>query len=606
MTAKQTIYDLVQSQSRLRPNSDFLLSPDKRDHLNFAGLGNLVFEFGHLLRRMGVSPSDRVVTALPNGPESASVFLATAASAACAPLNPNYSADQFAFYIDDLEPAAVLLPEGSESPLRKIATSAAIPVIEIRQTDTAGRFEANAVGFRRDQSPSTLGSLDDPPGSSDTALLLHTSGTTARPKLVPISHSNLLASAGNIAATLALTESDRALNIMPLFHIHGLVGVLLSSLTAGAQVVCTPGMDPEKFPGWLRQIQPTWYSGVPTMHSAVLSSVAGAVGDGSIPGKELRFIRSSSASLPVSTLHQLESTFGVPVVEAYGMTEAAHQMASNPLPPLASKPGSVGLPSGPDISIRGENGQLCAVGEVGEVLVRGETIISAYEHGRSAESFVDGWFKTGDLGYLDEDGYLFLTGRIKEMVNRGGEKVAPAAVESVLIEHPAVSEAVVFGAPHDTLGEDVVAALVLADMVAQTPTLGELRAWALSRLSAAEVPGQFVFVPEIPKGPTGKVQRSRMFDRLGDRLRATYQKPSGRIAEMLVKIWSEVLDAASIGANDNFFALGGDSLSGARVTARVRHVFQIEFDIVDLFVDPVLEGMASRIEQALIEKIRHD
>jgi acyl-CoA synthetase (AMP-forming)/AMP-acid ligase II len=343
--------------------------------------------------------------------------------------------------------------------------------------------------------------------------MLHTSGTTSRPKLVPLSQINLTTSARNIAASLDLTAADRCLNVMPLFHIHGLIAAVLSSLGAGGAVVCTPGFDAFKFFDWLRDSKPSWYTAVPTMHQLILQRARGR-GD-VIESNRLRFLRSSSAALPPSLMEQLEQAFDAPLVEAYGMTEASHQMACNPLPPGERKPGSVGRGTGVELAVMDERGALLPGGDSGEVVIRGASVTRGYESNPEANAgaFADGWFRTGDQGYLDSDGYLFLTGRLKEIINRGGEKVSPREVDEVLLQHPAVEQAVTFAVPHPRLGEEVAAAVVL--LGGETAGERELREHAARHLAGFKVPRRIVFVDEIPKGPTGKLQRIGLAQQLG-------------------------------------------------------------------------------------------
>jgi acyl-CoA synthetase (AMP-forming)/AMP-acid ligase II len=343
--------------------------------------------------------------------------------------------------------------------------------------------------------------------------VLHTSGTTSRPKIVPLAQRNICASAAHIATTLALEPADICLNIMPLFHIHGLMAAVLSSLAAGGSVVCTPGFNALKFFAWLDEAKPSWYTAVPTMHQTILARADR--NQESIARAKLRLIRSSSASLPPQVMKALEDTFGAPVIESYGMTEAAHQMASNPLPPRARKPGSVGIAAGPEIAIMDEGGKLLARGETGEVVIRGPNVTGGYEANpdANAKAFANGWFRTGDQGFLDDEGYLRLTGRLKELINRGGEKVSPLEVDEILMDHPAVQQVVTFAMPHDKLGEEVAAAVVLRD--GRTLGEGELRDFARLRLADFKVPRKIVFLPEIPKGATGKLQRIGLAQKLG-------------------------------------------------------------------------------------------
>jgi acyl-CoA synthetase (AMP-forming)/AMP-acid ligase II len=349
--------------------------------------------------------------------------------------------------------------------------------------------------------------------AEDIALVLHTSGTTSRPKIVPLSQANVTASARHIAATLATVPSDVCLNIMPLFHIHGLIAAVLSTLGAGASVSCTPGFNALKFFGWLADVNPTWYTAVPTMHQAILSRASR--NQEIIDKCRLRLIRSSSASLPPQVMAELEEVFKAPVIESYGMTEAAHQMASNPLPPRARKAGSVGIAAGPEVAIMSEDGDLLPQGEIGEIVIRGPNVTKGYENNPDAnlKGFANGWFRTGDQGMIDADGYLSLTGRLKELINRGGEKISPLEVDAILMDHPAVGQCVAFAIPHDKLGEEVGAAIVLRE--GQSVTERELRDFAAVRLADFKVPKKIVFLDEIPKGATGKLQRIGLAQRLG-------------------------------------------------------------------------------------------
>ncbi len=461
------------------------------------------------LRAMGLGPDDPVAMLLPHGVENASAFVALGSAVTTAPLNPAYRAEEIDFYLGDLGARALVVAPGAEGPAREVATRRGLAVLEL-EPDLAG----GAGAFRLHASkivgpPSSAG----PAGADDVALVLHTSGTTARPKRVPLSQRNLAASARHIAGTLELVPGDVALNVMPLFHIHGLVAAVLASLSAGASVVCVPGFNALRFFGWLDEVKPSWYSAVPTMHQAILARAPR--NPESVAGSRLRFVRSSSAALPPTVLADLEATFRCRVVEAYGMTEASHQMASNPLAPGARKPGSVGLPAGPEIAILDATGAELPRGETGEVSIRGPNVTSGYlgDPAANERAFSNGWLRTGDEGRFDEEGYLFLTGRLKELINRGGEKVSPLEVEAVLLEHPAVAEALSFGVPHDKLGEEVGAAVVLRE--GTTATERELRDHASARLADFKVPRSLLVLSEIPKGATGKPQRIGMAARLG-------------------------------------------------------------------------------------------
>jgi acyl-CoA synthetase (AMP-forming)/AMP-acid ligase II len=460
-----------------------------------------------LLNEYGIGRNDRVAIVLPNGPEMATAFIAIASGATAAPLNPAYQADEFEFYMSDLGIKALVVEQDSASPAIEAAKRLGIIVLTLTPDTEKGPGAFTLSGGTKDAA-----TRPGPAESDDVALILHTSGTTSRPKIVPLTQSNLVASASNIARTLEFTEADRALNIMPLFHIHGLIAGLLAPLSRGGSVFCTPGFNAMKFFAWMEESKPTWYTAVPTMHQAILTRAKH--NKDVIAHHPLRFIRSSSSSLPLRVIAELEAAFHAPVIEAYGMTEAAHQIASNPLHGVR-KPGSVGLAAGPEVAIMDENGDLLETGEAGEIVIRGDNVTLGYESNpkANAEAFVNGWFRTGDQGVKDGDGYISLTGRFKEIINRGGEKISPREVDEALMDHPAVLQVVTFAMPHDKLGEDVAAAVVLRE--GATATEQELRSFLSERLAAFKTPRKILFLAEIPKGPTGKLQRIGLAQQLG-------------------------------------------------------------------------------------------
>ncbi|HEV2363533.1 MAG TPA: acyl--CoA ligase [Caulobacteraceae bacterium] len=478
--------------------------------LDYRGLRDQVDGTIDFLNGVGIGRADRVATVLANGPEAATCFLAIASSATAAPLNPQYRKDEFAFYLEDLRARALVV--GPDAPAAAVEAAAGLGVPIVTLTPTlqagAGRFTLDASGLLKRAAAS-----GGPALGGDIALVLHTSGTTSRPKIVPLSGANLAASAGNVAATLKLSSADRGLEIMPLFHIHGLVAGVLAPLLAGGTVFFPPPFNALGFYSWVREARPTWWTAVPTMHQAILAR-ADRNRD-VIEGSRPRFLRSSSASLPPTVLAELEATFSAPVIEAYGMTEAAHQMTSNRLPPGKRKPGTVGVAAGPEVAVMDEAGALLAAGKTGEVVIRGPNVTAGYENNpqANAAAFTAGWFRTGDQGVMDADGYLTITGRLKEIINRGGEKVSPREVDEALMDHPAVLQAVCFAAPHDKLGEEVCAAVVLR--AGAEAGERELTAFVAERLAPFKRPRRIVFLDEIPKGPTGKLQRIGLAQRLG-------------------------------------------------------------------------------------------
>ena len=505
MTTPSDIQQLLRTGAA---DSVALSAPDRPD-LNYDGLRGHVRATVAALNRRGIGRGDRVAIVLPNGPEMASAFVAIAAGATTAPLNPAYRRPEFEFYLQDLGAKAVVLAEGDDSPARAAAAALGVAAMDIRSDPESPAGTFSFVGEPQAEAAPRGGMA----GPDDVALVLHTSGTTSRPKIVPLLHRNVCATAENIRQTLRLTTADRCLNVMPLFHIHGLMACVLSTLHAGASVYCAPGFNALRIFGWLADSDPTWYSAVPTMHQAILAR--GARNADIIERLRLRFIRSSSAALPSRVMAELEQLFGAPVVEAYAMTEAAHQMTCNPLPPAARKPGTVGIAAGPEVSVMDTEGNHLAPGKEGEIVIRGPNVTPGYENNETAnrEAFTHGWFRTGDQGFRDGDGYFTITGRLKEIINRGGEKISPREVDEVLMDHPAVQQVVTFAMPHPRLGEEVAAAVVLRD--GMDASAGDVRDFAAERLAGFKVPRKVVILDEIPKGPTGKLRRIGLADQLG-------------------------------------------------------------------------------------------
>ena len=483
-----------------------------RPAMTYAGLRALADATVARLNELGIGRNDRVAIVLPNGPEMASAFVTIGAGATTAPLNPAYRGEEFDFYLEDLNAKALVVERGSESPALAVAAARNIPVLTLvaDEAGPAGNYTLEGAGAG---GAAASGGVAQP---DDVALVLHTSGTTSRPKIVPLTQRNVTASARHIGASLSLVPGDKCLNIMPLFHIHGLIAAVLSSLGAGASVHCTPGFNALRIFNWLDEIEPTWYTAVPTMHQAILARAGRNPESVERARKNLRLVRSSSSSLPPQVMAELEKTFDAPVVEAYGMTEAAHQMACNPLPPAVRKPGSVGIAAGPEVRIMAEDGnRLLDVGETGEIVIRGPNVTPGYENNpdANASAFTDGWFRTGDQGVMDEDGYISITGRLKEIINRGGEKISPREVDEVLMDHPAVAQAVTFAMPHAKLGEEVAAAIVLRE--GKETSESEVREFVAKHLADFKVPRKVLILDEIPKGATGKLQRIGLAEKLG-------------------------------------------------------------------------------------------
>ena len=474
-----------------------LIVPDGGSTVTYSSLYNQIEQFAATLHALGIGRGDRVALALPNGVEVITAFLGIATAAAtAAPLNPAYTTDEFRFYLEDIEAKVLIVPPGGGEQARAAAPAGTLLIEASLSPDGQVRFEIT--------SPTSLPRKHTAPTPDDVALFLHTSGTTSRPKGVPLSHANLLTSAANVMATYTLTPEDVSLCVMPLFHVHGLVASTLATFRSGGTLLVPPRFSAGAFWPVVKAHHATWYTAVPTIHQVLLARAD--EDQAPAPGTSgLRFIRSCSSTLAPATMAGLETRFGCPVLEAYGMTEAAHQMASNPLPPSQRKPGSVGQGTGVQVAIMDDAGALLPTGTQGEVVIQGANVTRGYHNNpeANASSFTNGWFRTGDQGIIDADGYLTLVGRLKELINRGGEKISPREIDEALLTHPAVAEAVCFGVPDAKYGEEVAAVVVLRGDVTEATLVAHCR----ERLAAFKVPKTIYVTKEIPRTATGKIQR---------------------------------------------------------------------------------------------------
>ncbi|HKN33081.1 MAG TPA: acyl--CoA ligase [Terriglobales bacterium] len=492
--AQKTLMELLQ----VAPGENTaIILPDLGVQVAYDSLREQVFAMAEALAAAGIRRGDRVSMVLPNGLPAIVTFLAASLAGTAAPLNPSYSFDEFSFYLDDTGARVLLCPAKGAEEARRAAADRNIPVFSVEMSASGDVHLLDA--------PRGVAATE--PSPTDIALILHTSGSTGRPKRVPLQHANLVASAANVAETYHLCPDDVAMCIMPLFHIHGIVASTLAPLLSGGTVVAPNKFNALTFWRTVREHRVTWYSGVPTMHQLLLARARREHAD---HAPSLRFVRSASAPMAPEIIQRIEDTLGVPFVEAYGMTEAAHQMSSNPLPPRYRKHGSVGMPRGIGISIMDESGTHLGADQRGEVVIQGPSVFSGYENNpeANAKSFVDGWFRTGDQGLIDGDGYLHLTGRIKDLIIRGGENISPREIDEVLLRHPAVSDAVTFGCPHPTLGEEVAAAVVLHEPHGSTEAA--LLEFCRARLAEFKCPKKIHLVKSIPTTSTGKVRRCEM------------------------------------------------------------------------------------------------
>jgi acyl-CoA synthetase (AMP-forming)/AMP-acid ligase II len=492
----QTIADLfVKADKR----QSAVILPEDGTEVCYGPLSDQVERLASLLRQSGLEPGQVVGLALPNGIESLVSFLAiTRARLVAAPMSPAYKAEEFCISLKDTQ-ARIIITSSEADQVHEAAHGLSLPVwIAGRNSNGEARLSGPGPGASSKDAP-------DAPLPEDIALLMRTSGTTGMPKVVPLTHANVMASARNISTHYRLGQSDTGLVVMPLFHGHGLIGATLSALFAGGRIVLPVRFSAHAFWPLVKAQAVTWYSAAPTIHQILLVRAAS---DNAPARSGFRFVRSCSAALAPATMKELEDRFGAPVIEAYAMTETSHQVASNPLPPGARKSGTVGAATNVDVAIMGDDGALSQVGAQGEVVVRGETVMHGYYHnpGANRAAFTNGWFRTGDLGVFDSDGYLRITGRIKELINRGGEKISPMEVDAVLLSNPAVAEAASFGVPDSIYGEEIQAAVTLRADV----TAAELQAYCRSRLADFKVPKVIHFVKELPRDSTGKVERFRL------------------------------------------------------------------------------------------------
>ncbi|TPQ40517.1 non-ribosomal peptide synthetase, partial [Bradyrhizobium guangdongense] len=575
--------------ARTTPHAPSVMAPG-RPPLAYAALNDSTGAAIRTLRGLGIGPADRVAVALPRGADTALGLIAVAASCACVPINPDLTADELQRYFSELKLKALVTRADLNSASREAARALGIAVIDFipGPDENLGDYQLTGPSVGSAVAGGATRAEDD-------AFILLTSGTAARPKMVPLTQAAVCRSAFNAGQVLSLGPRDRLLNVLPLFHAHGLISGLFTALAAGSSVICTGGFDAISFFDWTKALQPSWYTAVPAIHRALLT--AAEQDPQRAERSPFRVIRSASSSLAPAILEGLEAMFGVPVIETYGMTEAASQIAANPVE--RRKVGSVGRAAGPEIAIMDADGAMLPAGQHGEIMLRGPTMARGYynDEETTRASFRGDWFRTGDLGYLDEDGYLFIVGRIKDVINRGGQKISPLEVEEALLAHPEVLEAGVFAVPHKKLGENVAAVVVLRP---EAKVRSEaLRQFARKRLAAYKVPGLVRAVAALPKGASGKVKRNALAELIADvPANAIATLPRSDIETQLAKLWAEVLELPEVGTDQDVFALGADSLAATQMRSRLRERFNVDFSFEDLFDNPTVSALAALVETA--------
>jgi acyl-CoA synthetase (AMP-forming)/AMP-acid ligase II/thioesterase domain-containing protein/acyl carrier protein len=597
----ETFGDIVRRHARNAPDAPALVA-EGQDPLSYGELVRLMDRVRHRLNAMGYGRGDRIAIVAPNGPAMAALITGIWGCATAVPMNPALTVGEFAIHLRDLKVQAVAVDADMDTSDMNTAARAAareigLPVLEVERID---KGVAGMIDFR----PGVTGGQAARPGaalSDDLAMILTTSGTTSHSKIVPANQRQLSAKIDGYVKAFELTAADRCLNLMPLFHGHGLVVSLGATLNSGGSFVTLPEFSVDAFFHLLETLAPTWYTGSYTFHHTIAAAAPSYTV--AIEKSRLRLVRTASGHLDSRIADELEVIFRAPVIETYSNTEVA-LICCTPFPPAVRKRGTVGRACGSEVAIIGPDKRVLATDERGEVVVRGGDTFTGYENDPAAnlEAFFDGWFRTGDEGVFDEDGYLTLTGRIKDIINRGGEKITPSEVDDALMGHPDVTDAVTFPVPHATLGQEVAAAVVPAIGADFTDEI--LARYLRGKLAPFKVPRRFIIVDEIPKGPTGKIPRRSLAEAF-DLVTATSlarpepadDRPATPLEADLQRLWAEALGLDHVGLHDDFFMLGGDSLQAVELFLRIEQVLGRRLPRSVLFEAGTVAGMAQRIEE---------
>jgi acyl-CoA synthetase (AMP-forming)/AMP-acid ligase II len=595
-TVNMTFFDHIAENAASNPEG-IAIDAHGRLSLTNRALAAHLSEIRKALRAAGISRQDRVAIVLPAGPELATVVLGVMQAAIAVPMNPDLKTAEYEQSLQRLAPKLLISLVGENHPVSGAADSLGLPTLKLELTSVLA-----AGCFKFCSPPPPEATFDDrPPLPSELALILQTSGTTSIPKTVPLTHENLLASAQNMVRSLSLTESDRCLHFLPMFHIGGIVDVLMTPLLVGGSTVVQPSFSTPDFYRDLVVFKPTWTQAVPVMLQELVNTAQDNAH--SLSGHSLRFIRSVSAPLSVSLMSAAESTFSVPVIEIFGMTETAGVITSNPLPPARRIPGSVGISAGMSVRIVDSDNNDQASGIEGEVVVAGSNLMAGYESDpeENERLFSSVGFRTGDLGFLDADGYLYLTGRVKDIINRGGEKVSPYEVDTILLKHPKVLDAASFPVTHPTLGEDVAAVVTLRP--GSTLDSQELQSYLRDRLAFFKIPRSIQIVEEIPRGANGKLQRGSLAalfavqNHVVPPEQSDFVPPEDPVSRVIAGMWAEILKCKQVGMNDDFFAIGGESLRAASFINALQRDYGETIYVSSIFDEPTLRGYSQYIKR---------
>lgn len=580
----ETIGSIIRAHARLRAQETAFVGSHFAP-VSYRDLQNEIDQVRALLRESGFGREARIAVALSNSAQAALAIVAISCSATAVPIDPKLTMTEIDRCLHILHPNAVVVLRGAGSALKNVAAHRGIPIIEVAVS------QPGKLGLKWAVPKVGVAAPLDDPDPETPAFILHTSGTTAEPNLVPFSHRNMLAVTHRLQTWFGLTPADRCLTVSPVYYSHALTTTVLPPLLTGGSTAFpanATNVDPSE---WFGDLKPSWYSAGPTLHLAVLEKIQQCP-DARIM-QSLRFVSSAGAPLDVSMGQRMQAAFGAPVLEHYGSSETA-QIATNRPAPGCSKPGTVGIPWPGIVRIVADDGRELPIGERGEILVGGPSVMSGYLNApeRNRSAFVDGWYRTGDIGSVDAEGFLTLHGRKKELINRGGEKIAPLEIDQAFMRHPEVAQAAAYAVPHPRLGEDVAAAVILRPGAQVTPT--ELREFLTTQLAPFKIPHRITIVDQLPKGISGKVQRQRLSEMM-------YEAPTQsapietRLHADLVQIWKKILKIEDISLDDDFFERGGDSLLAMDVSAELERITGKTMPEAILFDAPTIRELAKKV-----------
>ena len=577
LSDQRTIGEVIRRQAELRPEQPAIVGP-RFAPLSYRELNHQIEAIGMGLRQAGFDRNARIAIALPDGPQAALAIVAVACAAAAVPLDPKLTIPELETRLTLLRPNAIVLLQGSDSAARTVAERQGLVIIEAFAADESKLDLQIIVSHVGPAAP------HDDPGPHALATILQSSGTTAEPKLIPLSHHNWLVIVERMAEFFQLTPEDRCLAVIPVHYGHGFQHTTLTPLLTGGSAAFPINASILDLSEWFEDLRPTWYTGGPTLHLAILEKAISQ--PDAITRHALRFIVSGGSQLPTYVHQRLEEKFGVPVLEHYGCTEAG-LVSTNRAPPGQCKPGTCGIPWPDSLIIVGPDGRPLSPIEQGEIWLRGPNVTSGYLDAPELNrvSFVNGWFRTGDIGSLDEDGFLALHGRHKELINRGGEKISPVEVERALVRHPDVAEAAAYAVPHSSLGEDVAAAVILHPAATVTPI--ELRDFLSLHLAWFKIPRRIVIVDQLPKSITGKVQRQR--------LKSCYTATDDSLHAELLQLWNKFLKDDTLTIDDDFFEKGGNSLLAMELILEIERLTAQKLSESILFERATVRQIAARL-----------